>query len=55
MLTDYCEKNSVIYVDYFTKLVDDKDGLPKKYANDGIHPTPDGYAIMDEILIKNLK
>ena len=55
MLKDYCEKNSVIYVDYFTKLVDDKDGLPKKYANDGIHPTPDGYAIMEEILIKNLK
>ena len=55
MLKDYCEKNSVIYVDYFTKLVDDKDGLPKKYANDGIHPTPDGYAVMEEILIKNLK
>lgn len=55
MLKAYCEKNSVKYVDYYTPMADDKDGLPKKYANDGIHPTPEGYVVMEKILLPELK
>lgn len=29
MLKAYCGKNSVKYVDYYTPMADDKDGLPK--------------------------
>lgn len=55
MLKAYCGKNAVKYVDYHTPMADDKDGLPKKYANDGIHPTPEGYAVMEKILLPALK
>ncbi len=55
MLKAYCEKNSVKYVDYFTPMADSADGLPKKYAADGIHPTPEGYAVMEKILLPELK
>lgn len=55
MLKDYAAKNKIPYVDYHTPLKDDKDGLPKSLAEDGIHPTHLGYEKMEAILLKNLK
>ena len=31
------------YVDYFAGLVDEKGSLKDGIANDGLHPTADGY------------
>ena len=55
MLKDYCKKHKVKYIDFYTPMVDENNGLPKKYANDGIHPTSDGYAVMEKVLLENLK
>ena|SRR6218665_1989885 len=55
MLKDYSNKNKITYVDYHTPLKDDKNGLPKEIAEDGIHPTKLGYEKMEAILMKNLK
>lgn len=46
MLKAYAEANALIYLDYFTAMVDDRNGLPKELAEDGVHPTTKGYAIM---------
>ena len=46
MLKNYAEKNDIIYLDYFSAMADDQNGLPKELAEDGVHPTKKGYAIM---------
>lgn len=55
MIKDYALKNKIIYVDYHSVLKDEKNGLPKDIAEDGIHPTKLGYEKMETILMKNLK
>lgn len=45
-LKDYCGKNKIVYLDYFSALVDDKGQLKKDLADDGLHPNDAGYKIM---------
>jgi acyl-CoA thioesterase I len=45
-LKDYCAKNGVVYLDYFSALVDDRGLLKKELADDGLHPNDAGYKIM---------
>jgi lysophospholipase L1-like esterase len=45
-LKDYCAKNKIVYLDYFSALVDDKGLLKKDLADDGLHPNDAGYKIM---------
>jgi lysophospholipase L1-like esterase len=47
----YAKANKIPYVDYYKALVDE-DGrtLPKKYSNDGVHPLPDGYKVMEALI-----
>lgn len=57
MIKTYCDKNNISYVDYYSKMVDERKGLDKKYTNDGVHPTYDGYKIMESLVqtaIKNV-
>ena len=35
-----------VYVDYHSAMKDQRDGLPATLSNDGVHPTPAGYALM---------
>ncbi len=51
-LKDYAEQNSLVYVDYYSALVDERGGLPEKYAHDGVHPNITAYKIMEEIVKK---
>ena len=46
MLKAYALESEMIYLDYFTAMVDDRQGLPPEYAEDGVHPTKEGYAVM---------
>ena len=55
-LKDYCTKNNIVYLDYFSALVDDKGLLKRDLAGDGLHPNDAGYKIMvplAEAAIKN--
>jgi len=45
-LKDYCAKNKIVYLDYFSALVDDQGLLKKDLADDGLHPNDAGYKIM---------
>ena len=47
-LEEYCKKNSLSYVDYYSPMVDDKKGLRSDYGNDGVHPTKEGYDVMEK-------
>ena len=45
-LKDYCARQCLTYLDYFTPMVDDKGLLKRDLAEDGLHPNPAGYKIM---------
>ncbi len=46
MLKEYAKQTAVIYLDYYSALVNDMNGMDKKLAQDGVHPTKAGYEIM---------
>jgi lysophospholipase L1-like esterase len=45
-LKSYCKTNGHLYLDYFSKMLDDKGMLKAELANDGLHPNAEGYKIM---------
>ncbi len=45
-LKDYCSRNSIVYLDYFSATVDDKGMMKKDLADDGLHPNAAGFKIM---------
>ena len=59
MLRQLAADKGCTYVDYFAAMVDDDpknvNGLPRKLARDGVHPTNEGYEIMESLLLDNLK
>ncbi|MFS4447784.1 SGNH/GDSL hydrolase family protein [Maribacter sp. 2307UL18-2] len=50
MIKTYCEEKGHTYLDYFSAMVDDRNGLPKKYAEDEVHPTVAGYKVMEPLV-----
>ncbi|MGP1994310.1 SGNH/GDSL hydrolase family protein [Zobellia laminariae] len=52
MIKAYAEEKGHIYLDYFSAMADERNGLPKKYANDGVHPTVEGYKVMEPLVEK---
>ena len=46
MLKKYCKQQGHVYLDYFKAVVDDRNGMKAEYADDGVHPTKAGYAVM---------
>ncbi|MDD4636720.1 MAG: SGNH/GDSL hydrolase family protein [Bacteroidales bacterium] len=55
MLKEYAKKNKIAYADYFSVMVDERQGLEKKYQNDEVHPNKAGYVVMEEVIQKVLK
>ncbi len=45
-LKDYCAAHGLVYLDYFTAMVDDKGLLKRDLADDGLHPNAAGFKIM---------
>jgi lysophospholipase L1-like esterase len=45
-LKDYSAKNRVVYLDYFSAMVDAAGLLRRELADDGLHPNDAGYKIM---------
>jgi lysophospholipase L1-like esterase len=45
-LKELAAKNHIVYVDYYSPMVDDHLGLKKDYSEDGVHPNAAGYQVM---------
>jgi len=45
-LKEYALQNGHIYLDYFSKMADEKKGLKKEFSEDGVHPNHKGYSVM---------
>jgi len=58
-LKDYCAKNDLTYLDYFSAMVDDKGLLKRELSEDGLHPNQVGFAVMaplaEKAIEQNLK
>ena len=38
--------NGIIYLDYYSSMVDEDNALKKEYGYDGVHPNKKGYQVM---------
>jgi lysophospholipase L1-like esterase len=45
-LKAYCSANRLVYLDYFTAMVDEKGLLKRDLSDDGLHPNVAGYKLM---------
>jgi acyl-CoA thioesterase I len=45
-LKEYCPKNGLVFLDYFSALVDSQGMLKRELSDDGLHPNAAGYKIM---------
>ena len=52
MLKDYAGKNHIVYLDYFSAMADERNGLPESLSKDGVHPNLAGYKIMEPLVQK---
>lgn len=50
-ILSYAKQKGYVYLDYYSKMVDNEGGLPKDYSSDGVHPTFKGYSVMEDLLL----
>ena len=50
MIKDYADKTGDIYLDYYSAMVDERGGLSAENASDEVHPTAQGYRIMEPMV-----
>ena len=52
IIKEYVNNNNLFYIDYFSHMVDENEGLKSKYTYDGVHPNKTGYKLMSGIAEK---
>ena len=52
MIQEYAKENKHIYLDYFSAMVDNNNGLQAKLSEDGVHPNLTGYKVMQPLVEK---
>ena len=52
IIKKYAEKNGMTYLDYYSSMVNDQEGLKKEYGLDEVHPNKKGYEIMSILVEK---
>ena len=53
-LKKYANDHGLVYLNYFSLMVDQRRGLNKDYTYDGVHPNQDGYILMSSLAEKVL-
>ena len=49
-LKQYASDQGLIYLDYFSSMVDERQGLNSDYTSDGVHPNESGYILMSSLV-----
>ncbi len=55
LIKGYCEKNKIVYLDYFSAMADERPGMPKALSYDGVHPNLAGYKVMEPLAEKAIE
>ena len=54
-IREYAAKNKIPFVDYYSEMVvGENKALNPKYTKDGVHPTSEGYDVMERLIQKTL-
>lgn len=48
-IRNYAKQNNHVYLDYFSAMADERNGLKSAYSEDGVHPTKKGYKVMEPL------
>lgn len=48
-LKDFCSREGLVYLDYYSALADKDGGMRPGLSVDGVHPTAEGYAVMSPL------
>ena len=48
-IKEYVENKGLVFLDYYSSMVDDRKGLKSDYTSDGVHPNEAGYKVMSAI------
>ena len=48
-LKQYANDHGLIYLDYFSSMVDERQGLNSDHTSDGVHPVQSGYILMSSL------
>jgi lysophospholipase L1-like esterase len=54
-IAEYCAKSDLVYLDYYSAMVDEKRGLRPDLTSDGVHPTTAGFAVMAPLAEKAIR
>jgi lysophospholipase L1-like esterase len=46
----YAETHNCVYLDYYTPMVDERNGLKAEFTYDGVHPNKAGYEVMQPLV-----
>lgn len=52
LIKAYAKENKIVYLDYYTPMVNENKGLIKKLGRDTVHPNAAGYDIMEPLVQK---
>ena len=52
MIQKYANDNGILYLDYYSAMVNEQKGLNSAYSDDGVHPNKAGYEVMNPLLEK---
>ncbi len=48
-IRSYAGSNGLYYIDFYSSMVDERKGLKTDYTKDGVHPTANGYKVMERL------
>ena len=52
IIEEYAKEHGMIYLDYYSSMVDKNNGLKTNYGSDSVHPNKKGYKIMSVLAEK---
>jgi len=55
MIQDYANQKGLIYLDYYSFLVDEQGGFKPQLTFDGVHPNTEGYLQMAPLTLETIK
>lgn len=55
LIKNLADEKGLAYVNYYDAFADENGALPSKYTQDGCHPNLDGYKIMEELVLKEIR
>ncbi len=55
MIKKYADANEILYLDYYSAMVNEQKGLETVYSEDGVHPNKTGYEAMNPLAEKAIE